>query len=154
MDGRMLDSGQVEMEGVGRSPPPRDVCGSQAKEMLQPRREGIALPESLWHLLQVLVSVGFKLHIFKRGRVIRISMNTKHNAVWRLDLTKSAKCRSSAGKCRISQVECGHKKQHTQSITVLMHWGAGPRFQIYLEKEWVLVGRWGSNAPHWYLTFL
>lgn len=47
MDGRMLDSGQVEMEGVGRSPPPRDVCGSQAKEMLQPRREGIALPESL-----------------------------------------------------------------------------------------------------------
>lgn len=47
MDGRMLDRGQVEMEGVGRSPPPRDVCGSQAKEMLQPRREGIALPESL-----------------------------------------------------------------------------------------------------------
>lgn len=41
----------------------------------------VALPESLWHLLQVLVSVGFKLHIFKRGRVIRISMNTKHNAV-------------------------------------------------------------------------
>ncbi len=40
MDGRMLDRGQVEMEGVGRSPPPRDVCGSQAKEMLQPRREG------------------------------------------------------------------------------------------------------------------
>lgn len=36
----------------------------------------VALPESLWHLLQVLVSVGFKLHIFKRGRVIRISMNT------------------------------------------------------------------------------
>ncbi|KAI9535426.1 hypothetical protein NQZ68_002980 [Dissostichus eleginoides] len=40
MNGRMLDRGQVEMEGVGGSPPPRDVCGSQAKEMLQPRKGG------------------------------------------------------------------------------------------------------------------
>lgn len=31
MDERMLDRGQVEMEGVGRSPPPRDVRGLQAK---------------------------------------------------------------------------------------------------------------------------
>lgn len=40
MDGRMLDKGQVDMEGVGRSLPPQDVCGSQAKEMLQPRKGG------------------------------------------------------------------------------------------------------------------
>lgn len=55
MDGRMLDRGQVEMEGVGRSPPPRDVCGSQAKEMLQPRREG----SSTWVTLTSPAGAGF-----------------------------------------------------------------------------------------------
>lgn len=46
IDGRMLDSGQVEMKGVGRSPPPRDVCGSQAKGCCSPEGR-VALPESL-----------------------------------------------------------------------------------------------------------
>lgn len=68
MDGRMLDRGQVGMEGVGRSPPPQYVCGSQAKKRCCSPEGRVSLPESLWHLLQVLVSVGFKLHILNGGQ--------------------------------------------------------------------------------------
>lgn len=68
MDGRMLDRGQAGMEGVGRSPPPQYVCGSQAKKRCCSPEGRVSLPESLWHLLQVLVSVGFKLHILNGGQ--------------------------------------------------------------------------------------
>lgn len=96
--------------------------------MLQPKREGIALPESLWHLLQVLVSVGFKLHIFKRGRGRRRrrSINTKHEAVSWLVLVWGAKMRVLWWRVEgVFMVTWGQKKQQilfTNYIFVTSLW--------------------------------
>lgn len=55
--------------GSGHIPPsPVCVCGSQAKKRCCSPEGRVSLPESLWHLLQVLVSVGFKLHILNGGQ--------------------------------------------------------------------------------------
>lgn len=55
--------------GSGQIPPsPVCVCGSQAKKRCCSPEGRVSLPESLWHLLQVLVSVGFKLHILNGGQ--------------------------------------------------------------------------------------
>lgn len=107
----------------------------------------VALPESLWHLLQVLVSVGFKLHIFKRGRVIRISMNTKHIAVWRLDLTKGAKCRSSGGKCGISMSQVATKNNQHSLLHVYM-WHHRPH-QLHSTTGLLQVHLLWQGFRHW-----
>lgn len=104
----------------------------------------VALPESLWHLLQVLVSVGFKLHIFKRGRVIRISMNTKHNAVydswvWLQVQNVGARVGNVGSPCRR-----GHKKQQTHFRLLQFECVAGrvrsnwARLRLYCSFEWTL----------------
>lgn len=88
MDGRMLDRGQVGMEGVGRSPPPQYVCVwvTSQKKMLQPGREGV----STWVTLTSPAGAGFcgvQITHFKRRT--ESEEHTKHYAsMWRLNLAK------------------------------------------------------------------
>lgn len=66
-DGRMLDKGGVKVEGEGAVPllPEMFAC-NKPKWWWSPEGR-VSLPESLWHLLQVLVSVGVQITQFVNG---------------------------------------------------------------------------------------